>query len=71
MIEDKPKVSSELLSLAGFLCDHMIKTMENKTEELALLAQTPPTLLQWINKQVLLRYTPLIECMLLMYNVRL
>jgi hypothetical protein len=30
----------------------MIKTMENKTEELALLAQTPPTLHQWMKKQV-------------------
>ena len=46
------KAAPELLSLAGFLCDHMIKMMENKTEELALLAQTPPTLHQWMKKQV-------------------
>ena len=51
-IEDKTRCSQELLTLAGCLADHLINGIANKQEKLVMLAQTPPTLLEWLRKQV-------------------
>ena len=51
-IEDKSRVSRELLLLAGYLVDHLIHSLQSKTERLAVLAQVTPSLLEWLRKQV-------------------
>jgi len=51
-ISDKSKVSQELLSLAGCIADHLIHKIDVKSEKLALIAQIPPSLLEWLRNQV-------------------
>jgi hypothetical protein len=52
MIEDKTTVLNDLLSLAGYLMDQLVHHTEDKSSKLAMLAQTSPTLLEWMRKQV-------------------
>lgn len=52
MIGDKSAVLNDLLSLAGHLLDQLIHNIEEKSSKLAMLAQTSPTLLEWMRKQV-------------------
>lgn len=52
MIDDKKDVLEDLLSLAGHLTDILIDQIQDKKSKLALAAQTPPTLFEWIRKQV-------------------
>ena len=52
MVEDKTAVLNELLSLAGYLIDQLIHNIGDKSSKLAVLAQTSPTLLEWMRKQV-------------------
>lgn len=60
-ISDKTVVLSELVSLAGYLTDRLVHDIEDKSLKLALLAQTSPTLLEWMRKQVsLLHYRSLL-----------
>ena len=59
-IEDKCRASQELLSLAGYLGDHLLHSLQSKTERLALLAQATPSLLEWLRKQV--RTKELLDC---------
>lgn len=51
-IEHKSRVCPDLLSLAGYLTDHLIQQIASKPDRLALTAQIPPTLLEWVRKQV-------------------
>lgn len=52
-IKDKTIVLSDILSLAGHMIDR-IQQLKEKTSKLTLLAQTPPTLLEWMRKQVMI-----------------
>ncbi len=45
---------NDLLSLAGSITDHLLHSKEERATKLALLAQTSPTLLEWMRKQVYL-----------------
>ena len=51
MMNDKEAVLGDLLSLAGYMTEQLIQNVQ-KSSKLSLLAQTPPTLLEWIRKQV-------------------
>lgn len=52
MMSDKEAVLGDLLSLAGYMTEQLIQNVQEKSSKLSLLAQTPPTLLEWIRKQV-------------------
>ena len=51
MINEKGVILDLLLSLCGYLTECLLHNLEQSTK-LALLAQTPPTLLEWMRKQV-------------------
>ncbi len=58
-IEDKSRVSQELVPFSGQLCDHLLQRVNSKSRQLALMAQVSPSLLEYLRNQV---------CTLLMHN---
>ena len=45
-------VLTDTLSIVGHMIHQLIQQVKDKTGKLTLLAQTPPTLLEWMRKQV-------------------
>ena len=66
-ISDKSKVSQELLSLAGCLTDHLIHVIQVKSEKLALIAQIPPSFLEWLHNQVYAYIQIVVLCLCFCY----
>ncbi len=50
-VSDKTAVLQDVLCLAGHVTDLLVHHLEKSTK-LTVLAQTPPTLLEWTRKQV-------------------
>ncbi|XP_064392664.1 rab3 GTPase-activating protein non-catalytic subunit-like isoform X2 [Halichondria panicea] len=50
-IEDKSRVSQELVPFSGQLCDHLLQRVNSKSRQLALMAQVSPSLLEYLRNQ--------------------
>ena len=50
-LRDQPRASRELLVLAGAMADQLVSQVKGQSERLLLLAQTPPSLLEWLRQQ--------------------
>ena len=57
MINEKAVILDVLLSLCGHLTECLLHNLEEQSAKFALLAQTPPTLLEWMRKQVMMHFS--------------